>query len=150
MLAIISSIVASLKFIEVMYCPSRMMVTLSTMCWSSSSLCEIYTIPQPFDFKSRIIRNKSSISLAVSADVGSSMIRILALVESAFAISTICCMDTGRSPTTCCGRKSIFSSSRILCASASISEFESMIPFFFSLPRNIFSATERWRHIFNS
>ena len=42
----------------------------------------------------RMIRNSSSISVSVSAAVGSSMIRTSELNESAFAISTICCCAT--------------------------------------------------------
>ena len=97
-----------------------------------------------------MIRKSSSISFAVREEVGSSMIRIFAWIESAFAISTICCLDTGRSPTVCLGSMSIFRSPRIFAASASISRSFKTIPLTFSLPRNMFSATDKWRHMFNS
>ena len=102
----------STKFIDVMYCPSRMMVTRSTMCCNSSSRWEIYTMPQSgIAADCRMMRNSSSISFAVSAEVGSSMIRTLALMESALAISTICCLETGRSPTVSLGEMSMLRSS---------------------------------------
>ncbi len=43
-----------------------------------------------------MIRNSSSISVSVSAAVGSSMIRTAELNERALAISTICCWATAR------------------------------------------------------
>lgn len=110
----------------------------------------MYTMPHPFSLRLWMIRNKSSISLAVRAEVGSSIIRIFAWVDSALAISTICCLDTNRSPTTWCGSKSIFSSSRIFLASSSISLFDRTMSFTFSRPRNMFSVTDRCLHMFNS
>lgn len=124
----ISSKLVSWKSIRVMYWPSRVMVTRSTMCWSSSSRWEMYTIPQPFSFRSRMMRNRSSISRAVRAEVGSSMMSTRALVDNALAISTICCLDTGSSPTTCRGSRSIFRPSRIRRASSSISLLARAIP----------------------
>ena len=66
---------------------------------SSSSRCEMWTTPTPFARRSRMIRNSSSISVSVSAAVGSSITRTAALSESALAISTICCWAILRSPT---------------------------------------------------
>ena len=140
----------SLKLPSVMYCPSRMMVTLSTIWDSSSSLCEMYTIPLPSSLSFRMIRKRSSISFAVREDVGSSMIRILASMESAFAISTICCLDTGRSPTIWSGLMSIRRSSRTLLASFRIFALFKDKPPFTSLPRNMFSVTVKCLHMFNS
>ena len=107
-------------------------------------------MPQPLAFSSWMMRNRSSISRAVRAEVGSSIISTLALVDRALAISTICCLDTGSSPTTCLGSKSIFSSFRMLFASASILALSSLMPLRFSLPKNIFSATDRCLHMFSS
>ncbi len=150
MLVIISAIVVSAKFIDVMYCPSRMMVTRSTMCCSSSSRWEIYTMPQPESFRRRMMRNSSSISFAVSAEVGSSMIKTLALMESAFAISTICCLETGRFPTVSLGEMSMHRSSRIRFASASMPRRSRTGPLYRSRPRNMFSVTLRCGHMFSS
>ena len=150
MLAMILSMVRSLKSLSMMYWPSRMMVTRSTMACSSSRRWDMYTIPRPSAFSWRMIRNSSSISLAVREEVGSSMMRIFALTDRALAISTICCLETGRSPTVCLGSRSIFKSPRIRRASASISlSFRVSRPAF-SRPRNMFSVTVRWRHMFNS
>ena len=66
------------------------------------------------------------------------MISIFALMESAFAISIICCLDTGRSPTTWRGSMSTPSSSRYLRASFSIFALFSTKPDFISRPRYIF------------
>ena len=82
--------------------------------------------------------------------MGSSIIRIRALVDRALAISTICCLDTGRSPTTWWGSMSIFSSSSTRLASCSIFRLDSTIPRRSSRPRNMFSATDRCRHMFSS
>ena len=51
-----------------------------------------------------MISSSAATSVSVRAEVGSSMITILALVESAFAISTICCSATERSRTVAPGR----------------------------------------------
>ena len=97
-----------------------------------------------------MMTNRSSISLEVSAEVGSSMMRMRALVDSALAISTICCLETARSPTTVSGSMLIFRRSSTACASRFISRLESRTPFVFSLPRKMFSATDRWAHMFSS
>ena len=127
-----------------------MIVTLSVICASSSRRCEIYTIPHPWLFSLRIILNSSSISRDVSADVGSSMIRIFALIESAFAISIICCFETGSSPTISSGLISTPSSPRYFLAISSILELFNTNPLRSSRPRNIFCATVRSLHIFSS
>ena len=59
----------------------------------------MWTTPTPFARRSRMIRNSSSISVSVSAAVGSSITRTAALSDSALAISTICCWAILRSPT---------------------------------------------------
>ena len=71
--------------------------------------------------RSRMMRNRSSISRAVKAEVGSSMMRMRASIDSALAISTICCLEMGRSPTTVRGEMSILSRPSTSAASASIS-----------------------------
>ncbi len=50
-------------------------------------------------FRSRMTLNSTSTSVALSAEVGSSMIRIRELTESARAISTICCWPRRSSST---------------------------------------------------
>ena len=140
----------SAKLPSVMYLPSRMMVTRSTMCCSSSSRWLMYTMPLPSSLSWRMMRNISSISFSVSAEVGSSMMRIRALVDSALAISTICCMETFRLPTIVVGSRWMDRDFRILPASSFISRWERTRPFFFSRPRNMFSATVRCWHMFSS
>ena len=48
----------------------------------------------PFAVRPRIAAKSTSISRAVSAEVGSSMMSTRASPESAFATSTICCWAT--------------------------------------------------------
>ena len=48
-------------------------------------------IAVPCSRKRRTRRNRSATSLSVREEVGSSMIRMRALMEKALAISTICC-----------------------------------------------------------
>ena len=55
--------------------------------------------PTPSAVSSRMTRNSTSTSAALSADVGSSMISTRASCASARAISTICCWPSRRSPT---------------------------------------------------
>ncbi len=59
----------------------------------------MWTTPTPFSHSWRMMRNRSPISASASAAVGSSMMRTSALCDSAFAISTICCLATVRSET---------------------------------------------------
>ena len=59
--------------------------------------------PRRAAVRSRMIRNSTSTSAALSADVGSSMISTRASCASARAISTICCCPTRRSPTVVVG-----------------------------------------------
>ena len=97
-----------------------------------------------------MMTKRSSISLEVSAEVGSSMMSTRALVESALAISTICCLETARSPTTMSGSMSMFRRPRIAPASRFISRSESTPDLVRSRPRKMFSATVRCWHMFSS
>ena len=54
----------------------------------------MWIMPTPRLARSRMIVNSSSISESVRAAVGSSRIRIRRLWDTAFAISTICCLPT--------------------------------------------------------
>ena len=75
-----------------------MTVTRSVIWASSSILWEIYTMPIPLDFRSRMILKSSVVSASVRAAVGSSKTITLARVEIALAISTICWRPTVRCP----------------------------------------------------
>ena len=89
------------------------------------------------------IRYSSSDSRFVSAAVGSSRMIILAFVESAFAISTICCCATLSVPISAVASKSAFNCANSLFASAFMA-FHWIIWFFIiSCPMKIFSATVR-------
>ena len=65
-------------------------------------------IPTPLARKSSIIANNSLISDSVNAAVGSSKTIILASIDNALAISTICCLPTVKFPTFSCGLISSF------------------------------------------
>ena len=76
--------------------PRRMTVIVSAIAWTSLSLCEMKMIDVPPAFSSRMTRNRSSVSLGVSTEVGSSRISTLASRSRALMISTRCWMPTGR------------------------------------------------------
>jgi hypothetical protein len=71
--------------------PSLKTVTLSANRNISSKRWEIKIIDTPLSRRFSVIRYNSSHSRLESGAVGSSIIIIFALVESAFAISTSCC-----------------------------------------------------------
>src|ERR1041385_568448 len=79
--------VASLVISVLMYLPSRMTVTRSEICLSSSRRCEICTIPTPLSRNWRIMVNNSSISVSVRAAVGSSITKILVMDEPTAALT---------------------------------------------------------------
>lgn len=89
-----------------MYLPSRMMVTSSEMRRISSILWEIYMIAQPSFRRLSMMPNRISTSFWVKEEVGSSMMTIRALAETALAISTSCIWDTERVPSLALGSKS--------------------------------------------
>ena len=74
------------------------------------------------------IRYSSSDSFFVNAAVGSSRMMILALVESALAISTICCCATLSAPISSVDLKSAFNWFRSAAASSFIF-FHWIMPF---------------------
>ena len=86
--------------------PRRMTVMRSAISWTSLSLCEMKTMDRPSARRSRMIRNRSSVSPGVSTAVGSSRISTLASRSSALMISTRCWTPTGRSSTSASGSTS--------------------------------------------
>ena len=86
--------------------PRRITVIVSAMARTSRSLWVMKTIALPSSRSERITSISSSISCGVSTAVGSSKIRYLASLASAFKISTRCCTPTGRSSTSASGSTS--------------------------------------------
>ena len=104
----------------------------------------------PFDLRSAMTRNRISTSGALSAEVGSSMMRMRALRATALAISTSCCWPIIRSSTVARGstpvcRRSIRASVWRSCSAWSMRP-RRMI----SRLAKIFSATERLPNRFSS
>ena len=97
-----SMVTASMSTVSTCW-PSRMTVTRSAISRSSSRRWEMWTTPLPCSRSERMMRNSSSISVSVSAAVGSSMMSTDASSDSALAISTICCCATLRSMTLAVG-----------------------------------------------
>ena len=111
-LMICSKVISDIGVTSPIVLPSRKTIMRSAICCNSSILCEMYDIHTPCFFNPRMISKSASTSLSVRADVGSSKTRISAFLESALAISTICCLPTVNSLTLSVGIKSvIFSSS---------------------------------------
>ncbi len=75
----------------------------SAIACTSLSLWEMKTMDRPPERRSRMIRNRSSVSPGVSTAVGSSRMSTLAWRISALMISTRCCTPTGRSSTRASG-----------------------------------------------
>ena len=87
--------------------------------------------------------SRCSESLSFSAAVGSSRISSLTSLDSALAISTSCCLPTPSWPTGVTGRSSRPTRARSAAASA-LARFQSIRPRRTrSLPRKMFSATDR-------
>ena len=107
----------------------------------------------PFALSCAMMRKRSSVSLAERLEVGSSMMRSLALVETALQISTICWWPMPSLPTFIRGskRRPRSSSSRA-AASTMAATSVTMVPCtsLISRPRKMFSATVRWGMRFNS
>ncbi|CSA24624.1 Uncharacterised protein [Vibrio cholerae] len=78
--------------------PSRSTVMSSQISKISFKRCEIYTMPQPCSRSSLMTLNRDSVSVSVSASVGSSMMITFDSNDSALAISTICCSPKLSSP----------------------------------------------------
>ena len=72
-------------------CPSRSTVTRSASSKTSCSRCETKMIPTPSSRRVRTSEKSDATSSSVSELVGSSRTRTRASIESARAISTICC-----------------------------------------------------------
>ena len=77
--------------------PRRITVILSAIARTSRSLWVMKTMALPSSRSDRITAISSSISCGVSTAVGSSKIRYVASLASAFKISTRCWTPTGRS-----------------------------------------------------
>ena len=92
---IILSILVSLYSLLIIKFPSLNTVILSAIYSNSSSLCDMYIIDIPSDFRLFIISKSLSVSLFDKEDVGSSIIKTLDDNETALAISTICCFEIG-------------------------------------------------------
>ena len=76
--------------------PRRMTVILSAIARTSRSLWVMKTMALPSSRSDRITVISSSISCGVSTAVGSSKIRYVASLASAFKISTRCWMPDGQ------------------------------------------------------
>ncbi|MDT4834798.1 hypothetical protein FQZ97_684480 [compost metagenome] len=98
----------------------------------------------PRAVRSRITLNSASTSVAESADVGSSMIRMRLLTDRARAISTICCCPRRRSSTKVSG--SIASSSSAISARVRLASSAKSTPVAprNSRPMKTLSRTERF------
>ncbi|CAM5592942.1 hypothetical protein SALBM217S_07078 [Streptomyces griseoloalbus] len=124
--------------------PSRRMVTESATRRISFSLCEMMIEVMPCFFSSRIRSRSLPLSSSFSAAVGSSRISSFTFFDSAFAISTSCCLPTPMSATRVSGWSSSPTrrSTSVACLSVS---FQLMNPrVACSLPRKMFSARERY------
>ena len=63
----------------------------------------------------RMVSNRRSDSCLLRADVGSSMMTSFALIDSACAMTTICCRAIDRDPARSVGRTSAFKRSNRIC-----------------------------------
>ena len=79
-----------------MTAPSRRTVIVSATDSTSLSLCEIRTHAMPLERNSRRSWSRACESFSLSDDVGSSRISSSTSLDSAFAISTSCCLPTPR------------------------------------------------------
>ena len=125
--------------------PSRMTVTRSEIAVISLSLCEIMIEVMPRSWRRRSRPSRCSESLSFSAAVGSSRISSFTSLDSAFAISTSCCLPTPSWPTGVTGFSSRPTEASSFAASA-FARFQSMRPLRprRSLPRKMFSAMDRY------
>ena len=113
--------------------------------------CEIYRMEMPSALSSAMILNRIRISSSVRAAVGSSMMITFAPMVRHFAISVICDSATDRFRTLV--RQSNLRPKRSSSSWASLySFFQSTAPYdvLGSLPRYMFSATDRSRTMLNS
>ena len=103
-------------------------------------------MPMPLSFSSRMTEKSSCTSFSSSEEVGSSRIRILALMSTARAMETICCTaveywESGRVTSMSRWKRSISSAARRLISR------QLMEPCFMGWrPTKIFSATVRLGH----
>ncbi len=125
--------------------PSRMTVTSSAIARISLSLWLMMIEVMPSSRRLRMSSSMCAESSSLSAAVGSSRISSRTLLESAFAISTSCCLPTPMSAIFVAGG---FSSSPTLRSSRAASwfvVFQSIQPRDWrSLPRKMFSAIDRY------
>ena len=131
-------------FLVPTYVPSRNTLILSHSSNISSILCEMYTMDTPDLRRDLMTSNSTTVSLWVSAAVGSSMMMTFASTISALQISIICCCPTDRLDMTSPG--SILtprrpSASDAFCRIAFWSQKPNL--FLISFPMNRFSSTVR-------
>jgi len=123
--------------------PSRMIVTESEIASISFSLWEIMMQVMPCSLSWRMRPSRCAESASLSADVGSSRISSFTSFDSAFAISTSCCLPTPMSITRVVADSFRPTRPRSSVALALVS-FQSIQPARdCSLPRKMFSAIDR-------
>ena len=97
----------------------------------------------PWSRSLREMAYRSSLSRRDRAAVGSSIIKILAFMDSALAISTNCCWATDRDPTEAVGLKSAPTASSSFFASRLALPQSIKGPDLNSWPMKMFSATDK-------
>ena len=123
--------------------PSRSTVTRSQICITSSRRWVTNTTAMPRPFSPRTIANSRCTSLSDRAEVGSSMTTSFASIDSARAISTICCSATDRSETSRRGSTASPTSAASAAVRRCSSPQSTRPPRVGSRPMNTFSATDK-------